>query len=66
MSTIENVIADAILILFADVGYVIPYVVDIVKEFVAMISFIFLTAQFTQTRYLEERYYLYSRFQNNL
>lgn len=31
MSTIENIIADAILILFTDIGYVTPHVVDIVK-----------------------------------
>jgi len=66
MSTIENEIADAILILFADIGYVTPHIVDFVKELVAMIPFVFLTAQFTQTWCLEERYHLYSRFQNNL
>lgn len=66
MSTIENVIADAILILFADIGHVTPHVVDIVKELVAVIPFVFLTTQFTHARYLEERYHLYFRFQHNL
>lgn len=43
MSTIENVIADAILVLFADFGYVTPHVIDVVKELVAVVAFVFLT-----------------------
>lgn len=42
MSAIEDVIADAVLVLPADLGYVAPHAVDIVEQFVAVIMFIFL------------------------
>lgn len=42
MSAIEDVIADAILILPADLGYIAPHAVDIVEQFVTMVTFVFL------------------------
>ena len=66
MSAIEDIIADAILILLTDVGYVVPHAVDIVIYFITVITFVFLTTQFTQTRCLEEGYHVYPWLQNNL
>lgn len=66
MSTIENVIADTVLILFTDLGNVVPHAVDIVEEFIAAIVLVFFAAQFTQSWRLEERYHVYPRLQNNL
>lgn len=61
MGAIENVIADAVLILLADFGYIAPYAIDFVKELVTVITFVFLTTQFAQTRHFKEGYHVYSR-----
>jgi len=66
MSTIKDIIANAILILLADLGYITPDAVDIVEQFITVITFVFLATQFTQTRRLEERYHVYPWLQNNL
>lgn len=66
MSAIEDVIADAILILPADFGYAIPHTIDIVEQFITVVTLVFLATQFTQTRRLEEGYHVYSWLQNNL
>jgi len=66
MSAIEDIIANAILILLADLGYITPDAIDIVEQFITVITFVFLATQFTQTRSLEERYYVYPWLQNNL
>jgi len=66
MSAIEDIIANAILVLLADLGYITPDAIDIVEQFITVITFVFLATQFTQTRRLEERYYVYPWLQNNL
>jgi len=66
MSTIEDIITNAILILPADIGYIIPHAVDIVIYFITVVTFVFLATQFTQTRRLEEGYHVYPWLQNNL
>lgn len=66
MSTLENVVADAVLILSTDIGHIVPHGVDIVEKIVTVITFVFLTTQFTHARYFEEGYHVYPRLQNNL
>lgn len=66
MGTIENVVADTVLIFFADLGNVIPYAVDVIEELVAAIAFVFLPTQFAQSWHFEEGYHVYSWLQNNL
>lgn len=66
MSTLENVVADAILILSTNLGYVAPHHVDIIKKVVTVITFVFLATQFTHACYLEEGYHVYLGPQNDL
>lgn len=66
MSTLENVIADAILILSTNVGYVAPHDVDVVEIVVAVITFVFLATQFTHACCFKEGYYIYLGPQNDL
>lgn len=66
MSAIKDVIADTVLIFPADLGYITPHAVDIIEQFITVITFVFLETQLTQTRRLEEGYHIYPRLQNNL
>lgn len=43
MCTVVNVITDTVLILLADFRHVGPHSIEIVKEFAAVVSLVFLT-----------------------
>lgn len=50
MCPIVDVIANTVLILLANVRDIIPYAIDIVEEFIAMVSLVFLTAKLANPR----------------
>lgn len=66
MSALENVVADAVLILSTNLGYVVPHDVDVVEKVVAVITFVLEATQFAHAWYFEEGYRVYARLQDNL
>lgn len=46
VGAIEDIIADAVLILSTNLGYVAPHTVDIVEQFITLVMFVFLATQF--------------------
>lgn len=66
MCTVINIITNTVLILSTNFRNIIPFCVNSIKEFTTMISFVFLSTKFANSRSFEERNSIYSWPQNNL